>query len=81
MTKKKIGVSLEIEPQTFGFCAPMLYHACTHLRVALNSTIEHHRAKSEGVEFDFSWGLHKAKEILILRLRSKFVTFVDVLQT
>ena len=55
----------------------MLYHACTHLRVA----IEHHGAKSEGVEFDFSWGLHKAKEILILRLRSKFVTFVDVLQT
>lgn len=59
----------------------MLYHACTHLRVALNSTIEDHGAKSEGVEFDFSWGLHKAKEILIPRLRSKFVTFVDVLQT
>ena len=50
--KEKIGVSLEIEPQTFGFCASMLYHACTHLRVALNSTIEHHGAKSEGVDLN-----------------------------
>ena len=45
--RKKAEYPWGIEPQTFGFCAPMLYRWATERR----------STESEGLRFDSSWGL------------------------